>query len=62
MSIDYNALTLNDNIQEHRFEMPVGKHIAFLEYQEKLPLEIGFSYRQVVFNSLFLKRYAWSYI
>ena len=35
MSIDYNALTLNDNIQEHRFEMPVGDHIAFLEYQEK---------------------------
>jgi hypothetical protein len=34
--------------------------LAFLEYQAKLPLEIGFSSRQVVFNSLFRKRYTWS--
>ena len=34
--------------------------LAFLEYQAKLPLEIGFSSKQVVFNSLIRKRYAWS--
>ena len=48
-------------------KMPYGQWLifvfvvlAFLEYQAKLPLEIGFSSRQVVFNSLFRKRYAWS--
>ena len=35
MAVDYNALTLNNNIKEHRFEMPVGEYIAFIEYQEK---------------------------
>ena len=48
-------------------KMPYGQWLifvfvvlAFLEYQAKLPLEIGFSSRQIVFNSLFRKRYAWS--
>jgi hypothetical protein len=48
-------------------KMPYGQWLifvfvvlAFLEYQAKLPLEIGFSSREVVFNSLFRKRYAWS--
>jgi len=48
-------------------KMPYGQwlifvfvSLAFLEYQAKLPLEIGFSSSQVVFNSLIRKRYAWS--
>ena len=48
-------------------KMPYGEWLifvfvllAFLEYQAKLPLEIGFSSKQVVFNSLIRKRYAWS--
>ena len=48
-------------------KMPYGEWLifvfvllAFLEYQAKLPLEIGFSPKQVVFNSLIRKRYAWS--
>ena len=48
-------------------KMPYGQWLifvfvllAFLEYQAKLPLEIGFSSHQVVFNSLIRKRYAWS--
>jgi hypothetical protein len=48
-------------------KMPYGQWLifvfvllAFLEYQAKLPLEIGFSPNQVVFNSLIRKRYAWS--
>ncbi len=34
--------------------------LAILERQVKLPLEIGFSETQVVFNTLFRKRYDWS--
>ena len=48
-------------------KMPYGQWLifvfvvlAFLEYQAKLPLEIGFSSKQIVFNSLIRKRYAWS--
>lgn len=33
--------------------------LALLEYQARHPLEIGFSSRQVVFNTLFKKRFAW---
>jgi len=48
-------------------KMPYGQWLifvfvllAFLEYQARLPLEIGFSSKQVVFNSLIRKKYAWS--
>lgn len=34
--------------------------LALLEYQAKYSLEIGFSDKEVVINSLFKKRYAWS--
>ncbi len=34
--------------------------LALLDHQVKFPLEIGFSERQIVFNSLFKKRYNWS--
>jgi hypothetical protein len=34
--------------------------LSFLEYQAKYPLEIGFTPEQVVINSLFKKKYAWS--
>lgn len=34
--------------------------LAFLEYQAKYSLEIGFTDTQVVINSLFKKRYAWN--
>jgi len=34
--------------------------LAILERQVKFPLEIGFSETQVVFNTLFKKRYPWS--
>jgi len=50
-------------------KMPYGQWLifvfvllAFLEYQARLPLEIGFSSNQVVFNSLIRKRYTWSEI
>lgn len=50
-------------------KMPYGQWLifvfvllAFLEYQAKLPLEIGFSGKEIVFNSLFRKRYAWKEI
>ena len=50
-------------------KMPYGQWLifvfvllAFLEYQARLPLEIGFSSKQVVFNSLIRKRYIWSEI
>ena len=33
--------------------------LALLEYQAKHPLEIGFSPGQVVFNTLFKKKYSW---
>lgn len=33
--------------------------LALLEYQAKYSLEIGFSDKEVVINSLFKKRYAW---
>lgn len=33
--------------------------LAFLEYQAKMPLEIGFSDSEIVFNSLFKKKYQW---
>jgi hypothetical protein len=33
--------------------------LALLEYQAKHPLEIGFSSRQIVFNTLFKKKYSW---
>lgn len=48
-------------------KMPYGQWLifvfvvlAFLEYQAKLPLEIGFSSREIVFNTLFRKRFSWS--
>lgn len=48
-------------------KMPYGQWLifvfvllAFLEYQAKLPLEIGFSPNQVVFNSLLRKRFQWN--
>ncbi|PWT73962.1 MAG: hypothetical protein C5B59_12100 [Bacteroidetes bacterium] len=34
--------------------------LAFLEYQAKYPLEIGFSRDIVVINTLFKKKFAWS--
>lgn len=34
--------------------------LALLEYQAKYSLEIGFSDREIVINSLWKKRYAWS--
>jgi hypothetical protein len=34
--------------------------LAILERQVKFPLEIGFSERQIVFNTLFKKKYNWS--
>src|SRR5258708_26802290 len=34
--------------------------LAFLEYQAKYPLEIGFSKDAVVVNTLFKKKYTWS--
>jgi len=33
---------------------------AFLEYQAKYPLQIGFSNDEVVINTLFKKRYPWT--
>jgi len=34
--------------------------LAFLEYQAKLPPEIGFSTDHIVFNGLFKRKYPWS--
>lgn len=34
--------------------------LAFLEYQAKYPLEVGFSHDNVVINTLFKKKYSWS--
>lgn len=34
--------------------------LALLEHQVKFPLEIGFSETQVVFNTIFKKRYNWN--
>jgi NADH:ubiquinone oxidoreductase subunit 6 (subunit J) len=34
--------------------------LAILEHQVKFPLEIGFSENQIVFNTLFRKKYHWS--
>lgn len=34
--------------------------LALLEYQAKYSLEIGFSDQEIVINSMFKKRYAWS--
>ncbi|MDF2187764.1 hypothetical protein [Paraflavitalea sp. CAU 1676] len=34
--------------------------LALLEYQVKYSIEIGFSDQEIVFNSLFKKRYQWS--
>ena len=34
--------------------------LAFLEYQAKYAVEIGFSENEIVMNSLFKKRYEWS--
>jgi NADH:ubiquinone oxidoreductase subunit 6 (subunit J) len=34
--------------------------LALLEHQVKFPLEIGFSETQIVFNTLFRKKYKWS--
>ncbi|MFI5152939.1 MAG: hypothetical protein ACHQET_06360 [Chitinophagales bacterium] len=34
--------------------------LAFLEYQAKYPLEIGFSTDRIVINTLFPRRYSWS--
>ncbi|HEY0680304.1 MAG TPA: hypothetical protein VGD17_18605 [Chitinophagaceae bacterium] len=34
--------------------------LAFLEHQVKFPLEIGFSESQIVFNTLFRKKYKWT--
>ena len=34
--------------------------LAFLEYQTKRPLEIGFDLDRIVINSLIKRRYAWS--
>ncbi|HYC29007.1 MAG TPA: hypothetical protein VEB42_09325, partial [Chitinophagaceae bacterium] len=34
--------------------------LAVLEHQVKFPLEIGFSETQIVFNTLFRKKYKWS--
>jgi hypothetical protein len=34
--------------------------LAFLEYQAKYPLEIGFSPDRIVINSLFKKKFGWS--
>lgn len=33
--------------------------LAILEHQVKFPLEIGFSEQQIVFNTLFRKKYKW---
>ena len=48
-------------------KMPYGQWLLFvfivlalLEYQAKLPLEIGFSTNEIVFNSLFKRRYQWN--
>ncbi len=48
-------------------KMPYGQWLLFvfiilalLEYQAKLPLEIGFSRSEIVFNSLIKRRYTWS--
>ncbi len=48
-------------------KMPYGEWLLFafivlalLEYQAKHPLEIGFSGKEIVFNTLFKKRYNWS--
>jgi hypothetical protein len=34
--------------------------LAFLEYQAKYPLEIGFSSHEIVINTLFKKKFPWS--
>ncbi|HLX92596.1 MAG TPA: hypothetical protein VKR32_12985 [Puia sp.] len=34
--------------------------LAFLEYQAKYPLEIGFSTNQIVVNSIFRRKFIWS--
>jgi hypothetical protein len=34
--------------------------LAFLEYQAKHPLEVGFSGKEVVINSLFRRRFVWT--
>ncbi|HUR12483.1 MAG TPA: hypothetical protein VM012_13995 [Flavitalea sp.] len=34
--------------------------LALIEYQARHPLEIGFSYDHIVFNSLLKKKYSWS--
>ena len=48
-------------------KMPYGQWLifvfiilAFLEYQARMPLEIGFSSNEIVFNTLFRKRFHWS--
>lgn len=48
-------------------KMPYGQWLifvfiilAFLEYQARMPLEIGFSPDEIVFNTLFRKRFQWS--
>lgn len=71
----YHASSENKNISYSKAllisaiiwtKMPYGQWLifvfvllAFLEYQAKLPLEIGFSPNQVVFNSLIRKRFQW---
>ncbi len=34
--------------------------LAFLEYQAKYPLEVGFSNNEIVINTLFKRRFPWS--
>ncbi len=34
--------------------------LAFLEYQAKYPLEVGFSNESIVINTLFKKKFSWS--
>ena len=34
--------------------------LALLEYQAKYSIEIGFSEKEIIFNTLFKKRYSWS--
>lgn len=36
--------------------------LALLEHQVKFPLEIGFSETQIVFNTLFRKKYKWNHL
>lgn len=50
-------------------KMPYGEWLLFvfialalLEYQAKLPLEIGFSGKEIVFNSLLKRRYSWDQV